>query len=78
MKCRLFLFLGVLNFGLLQAQNADSLTVETPPAIDSVQLRILKVEKLEERWRSELYSNTLYDTLTNARQGFIFFRNQNF
>ena len=66
MKCRLFLFLGVLNFGLLQAQNADSLTVETPPAIDSVQLRILKVEKLEERWRSELYSNTLYDTLTNA------------
>ena len=66
MKCRLFLFLGVLNFGLLQAQNADSLTVETPPAIDSVQLRIFKVEKLEERWRSELYSNTLYDTLTNA------------
>ena len=64
MKCRLFLL--VLNFGLLQAQNADSLAVETLAVIDSVQQRILKVEKQEERWRKEVLNNGTYDSLTNA------------
>ena len=64
MKCRLFLL--VLNFGLLQAQNADSLAVETLAVIDSVQQRILKVEKQEERWRNEVLNNGIYDSLINA------------
>ena len=58
MKCRLFLL--VLNFGLLQAQNADSLAVETLAVIDSVQQRILKVEKQEERWRNEVLNSGIY------------------
>ena len=66
MKGKLLLFLGVLSFGLLQAQNTDSLVVEIAPIIDSIQLRTLKVEKIEARWRAELYNNSLYDTLTNA------------
>lgn len=64
MKCRLFLL--VLNFGLLQAQNADSLAIKTLAVIDSVQQRILKVEKQEERWRKEVLNNGTYDSLTNA------------
>ena len=60
------LFLLVLNFGLLQAQNADSLAVETLAVIDSVQQRILKVEKQEERWRNEVLNNGIYDSLINA------------
>ncbi|MDC1472280.1 transglycosylase SLT domain-containing protein [Flavobacteriaceae bacterium] len=60
------LFLLVLNFGLLQAQSADSLAVETLAVIDSVQQRILKVEKQEERWRNEVLNNGIYDSLINA------------
>ena len=66
MKCKLLLFLGVLNFGLLEAQNTDSLAVETAPVIDSVQLRTLKVQEIEERWRAELFNDSVYDTLTKA------------
>ena len=60
------LFLLVLNFGLLQAQSPDSLAVETLAIIDSVQQRILKVEKQEERWRNEVLNNGIYDSLINA------------
>ena len=60
------LFLLVLNFGLLQAQSPDSLAVETLAVIDSVQQRILKVEKQEERWRNEVLNNGIYDSLINA------------
>jgi len=66
MKCKLLLFLGVLNFGLLEAQNTDSLAVETAPVIDSVQLRTLKVQEIEERWRAELFNDSVYDKLTKA------------
>jgi len=66
MKCKLLLFFGVLNFGLLEAQNTDSLAVETAPVIDSVQLRTLKVQEIEERWRAELFNDSVYDTLTKA------------
>jgi membrane-bound lytic murein transglycosylase D len=60
------LFLLVLNFGLLQAQSPDSLAVETLAVIDSVQQRILKVEKQEERWRNEVLNIGIYDSLINA------------
>jgi len=42
------------------------LAVETLAVIDSVQQRILKVEKQEERWRKEVLNNGTYDSLTNA------------
>ena len=66
MKFKVFLFFGVLTSGLLYSQSIDSLVVASTSTIDSVQLNLVNVEKIEERWHNEVYNNSLYDTLTNA------------
>jgi|TARA_B110001469_G_scaffold9082_1_gene9012 membrane-bound lytic murein transglycosylase D len=66
MKFKVFLFFGVLTSGLLHSQSIDSLNVAHTPIMDSIQLRLVNVQKIEERWHNEVYNNSLYDTLTNA------------
>ena len=66
MKMRVFLFLAVLTVGHLQSQSMDSLSVVRTPKIDSIQRNSLSVQQIEKQWLSELYNNTLYDTLTSA------------
>ena len=66
MKMRVFLFLAVLTVGHLQSQSMDSLSVVSTPKIDSIQRNSLSVQQIEKQWLSELYNNTLYDTLTSA------------
>ena len=66
MKFKIFLFFGVLTSGLLHSQSVDSLAVVSTSTIDSVQLSLVNVQKIEERWHNEVYINSLYDTLTNT------------
>ena len=66
MKFKIFLFFGVLTSGLLHSQSIDSLSVVHTPTMDSIQLDLVNVQKIEERWHNEVYNNSLYDTLTIA------------
>ena len=66
MKFKIFLFFGVLSCGLLHSQSVDSLAVVPTPTIDSIPLNLVNVQKIEERWHNEVYTNSLYDTLTNV------------
>ena len=66
MKFKVFLFFGVLTSGLLHSQSIDSLNVAHTPIMDSIQLRLVNVQKIDERWHNEVYNNSLYDTLISA------------
>jgi len=66
MKFKIFLFFGVLTSGLLHSQSIDSLSVVHTLTMDSIQLDLVNVQKIEERWHNEVYNNSLYDTLTIA------------
>ena len=60
-----FLVLVVLTFGQLQSQTMDSLAVVNAPTLDSIPAN-LNVQGIEKKWRTELYKNSLYDTLSKA------------
>lgn len=58
--------LGLLSFGLLQAQGLDSLYNIKNINTETIKDSLTSVQQMEDRWKNELYNNSLYKLLKDS------------